>query len=351
MAIIRPSFDSKRQNLRDIIPLPAPFHIGIEPTRYCNLRCFFCQHSTRGCPDDRFVKKGQALQHMEYSLFQKAASDIMAFPVQPKKIQLVGMGEPILNPELGNMVRYLRKIGFEGRILTYTNGVGLTPDTVDDLMNSGLTSLQVSVYGMTAEDFQNLAGTEVEMGRYLENLRYLYDHRNGVQIRLKTTDDVADSEEKKARFYELFHGLCDQIFIEHIINIPNQMGNQPVKMRNVTQYSEGLSSSREICPWMFYQMHVNSDGDVFFCDILAKPKRYAIGNIRKNSLLDIWNSRKRTELLCRALREGQDAVEECVDCDDRNSMTAPEEYLDDCRELLLQKLTACVPSPVTGRNC
>lgn len=224
MAVIQPSFDSKRQNLRDIIPLPAPFHIGIEPTRLCNLRCFFCQHSTRGNADDRFVQKGQILRHMDFELFKKAVSEIMRFPVQPKKIQLVGMGEPILNPELGNMVRHLRSAGFMGRVVTYTNGVALTPEIIHSLTGCGLTSIQISVYGMTSEDFRTLAGIEVDMGRYMENLRCLYQNRGDVQIRLKTTDDVASTEEQKARFYEMFRDVCDQIFIEHIINIPNQMG-------------------------------------------------------------------------------------------------------------------------------
>lgn len=95
MANIQPSFDRRRQNLRDIIPLSAPFHIGIEPTRCCNLKCFFCQRSTRGCPDDFFVRKKQALGHMNFDLFEQITADIMALPEQPKKIQLVGMGEPI----------------------------------------------------------------------------------------------------------------------------------------------------------------------------------------------------------------------------------------------------------------
>ena len=338
MAVIKPSFDRERQYLRDIIPLPAPFHIGIEPTRYCNLKCFFCQHSTRGDSDDRFVKKGQALQHMDFELFKKAASDIMRFPVQPKKIQLVGMGEPILNPQLGNMVRHLRSIGFTGRVITYTNGIGLTPEIICDLTNCGLTSIQISVYGMTSEDFRRLAGSEVDMEQYLENLRCLYQNRGNVQIRLKTTDDVAFNEERKKLFFEMFQNVCDQIFIEHIINIPNQMGRMEVKNRAVTQYSEGLRSFREICPWMFYQLHINSDGDVFFCDILAKPKKYSIGNIDNDNLFNIWNSSKRRDLLCKALRGGQDTVEQCVGCDDRFSMTAPEENIDDCREELLTRL-------------
>lgn len=338
MAIFQPSFDNKRQNIRDIIPLKVPFHIGIEPTRYCNLKCFFCQHSTRGEFDDIFVKKGQELRHMNFDFFKKIIYDIMELPEQPKKIQFVGMGEPILNPELGKMIRHLRSSGFTGRIITYTNGVALTPQIADELVDSGLTSLQISVYGITKEDFETLAEVSIDIDKYIENIRYLFVHKKKLQIRLKTTDDVVTTETKRKLFLNMFNNICDQIFVEHIINIPNQMGRIKVKARNITQYSETLGNCREICPWMFYQSHINIDGDVFFCDILAKPKEYAIGNIRNSSFVAIWNGSARNELLCTGLKYGQNAITQCIDCDDRFSMTAPEEYLDDCREELLVRL-------------
>ena len=338
MAIVKASFDNKRQNLREIIPLAAPFHIGIEPTRFCNAKCFFCQHSTRGSYDDFFMRKNQKLQHMDFSLFEKIVADIMSLPEQPRKIQLVGMGEPILNSELGKMVRTLRSAGFKGRIISYTNGLAITAAIAQELSESGLTSIQVSVYGISDEDFQSLAGVSMNIDRYVSNIKALFENRGSMQIRLKTTDDVVNTEDKKAKFFAMFGDICDQIFIEHIINIPHQMGRVPVKFRNITQYSEKLNSYREICPWQFYQAHINSDGDVFFCDILAKPKKFAIGNIKEKSLTDIWNGRRRNDLLCQALRGGQDSVEQCVGCDDRFSMTAPEEYLDDCRDILLERL-------------
>lgn len=340
MAHIAPSFDKQRQNLYDILPLSAPFHIGIEPTRQCNLKCFFCQHSTRGTDGDLFEKKRQTIQNIDFDLFKQIAHQIMQFPVQPKKIQLAGMGEPILNSDLGKMARYLRSIGFDGTILTYTNGVGLTPEIVRDLTREpALTAIQVSVYGMTEEDFTTLAGTNVNIDIYLEKLRYLYQHKNQVQIRLKTTDDVVRTEADRVKFYDMFGPYCDQIYVEHIINIPNQMGYNPIKTRNLTQYSEMVEVHRQVCPWMFYQLHVNSDGDVFFCDILAKPKEYSIGNVKENSLVELWNGSKRNQLICDALKDGQDSICQCIGCDDRNSMTSPKETVDNYRNELLMRFS------------
>ena len=40
MAEIKPNYDTDRQRLTDIIPLPHPFTIYIEQTKYCNFKCY-----------------------------------------------------------------------------------------------------------------------------------------------------------------------------------------------------------------------------------------------------------------------------------------------------------------------
>jgi radical SAM protein with 4Fe4S-binding SPASM domain len=339
MALKKQLFDSKRTNLREVIPLTAPFYVGIEPTRMCNLKCFFCQHSTRGTDCDRFAQKYQKIKHIDMKLFDKIVRDIFKFPAFPKRISLMGMGEPTLNPNLCAMVRQLREAGFDGRISTYTNGTTLTKDLASELAGCGLTNLQISIYGLNMDDYLRFTGIAVDTAQLIENIRCLYEHKGGLDIRIKTTDDVADSEAKRQMFYSTFEGICDQISIEHIINIPVQMGKPLTLDRNITQFGTPVTQRRDVCPWMFYQMHVNSDGDVFCCDILAKPRDYAVGNIAENPLPAIWNGEARTALLKQSLRSGHESIEQCRDCDDIYSINQPEEFLDDCRENLLARLS------------
>ena len=48
MAEVKPSYDTKRQRLSEVIPLDSPLSMYVEPTRTCNFKCFYCMHSTRG---------------------------------------------------------------------------------------------------------------------------------------------------------------------------------------------------------------------------------------------------------------------------------------------------------------
>jgi MoaA/NifB/PqqE/SkfB family radical SAM enzyme len=338
MAIVTKFVDTKRTNLRDVIPLSSPFYIGIEPTRMCNLKCFFCQHSTRETKDDRFEKKSQQIKHISTELFEKIINDIYELPVLPKRISLMGMGEPTLNPDLCSMVSKLRSKGFDAIISTYTNGTTLTDDLINDLCSTGLTRLQISVYGLNADDYNKFSGVRIDFQNLLDNIRKLFEKKSNLQIRIKTTDDVADTDERKQLFYETFSEYCDQISIEHIINIPVQMGNALNINRDITQFCSTVTKKRSVCPWMFYQSHISVDGDVFCCDILAKPREYSLGNLYEKSFSEIWNGKKRTELLCQSLRDGHNKVDECKDCDDIYSVNQSEEELDDCRLEMLERI-------------
>ena len=136
MAVIAPSYDTNRTNLRDVIPLPSPFTLQIEPTRMCNFRCFFCMHHSRGTDQDLLKSSGLDLIHMDMDLYDRVVKDIMAFPVPPKMINFCGIGEPLINPKFGEMIRRLRRAGYAGRVITYTNGALLNPQLSEELVDS-----------------------------------------------------------------------------------------------------------------------------------------------------------------------------------------------------------------------
>ena len=69
-AKITPAVDhTNRHRLVDVLPLPAPYTIYIEPTRACNLKCFFCMHATRDIPGGVFEQTGYKIHHMPQELY------------------------------------------------------------------------------------------------------------------------------------------------------------------------------------------------------------------------------------------------------------------------------------------
>jgi len=76
-------------------------------------------HSTRGIPDGVLAQTGIPLKHMDMDLFDKIVHDIMGFPEQPKRITFSGLGEPLMNPRLGEMARKLRQAGYTLTVYKY----------------------------------------------------------------------------------------------------------------------------------------------------------------------------------------------------------------------------------------
>jgi len=110
--------------------MTGPETLYVEPTNRCNLRCTTCPRSffpgepPADMPADRFL---QVLDQVPTA----------------KRIVLHGMGEPLLHPRIGELVRLAK--GHGAKVLFNTNGLLLTGKVSALLVDAGLDELRVSV--------------------------------------------------------------------------------------------------------------------------------------------------------------------------------------------------------------
>jgi len=338
MAIIKPSYDTNRTNLRDVIPLSGPFGMYIEPTRLCNLKCFYCMHATRGQEGGVLANTGFKIANMDNALYEKVVQDIMAFPNQPKRITFSGLGEPLLNPRLGEMARQLRSAGFVGRNDVLTNGIALTPALADELVDAGINRIQISVQGLSSETYKEIAGVPVDMERYINNITYLYNNKKNLEVFIKIIDANFRNESEKEQFFSMFSTICDTIFVEHLVVMEHQMGDHNGRTdRSLNMNGEPFEPC-ETCGIMFYFLQINIDGDTYPCSTPGLPTYFTMGNVNENTLLEIWNGKKRNELLRTNLLNGYRTFSACRECSSVVCITDPAERLDDCRLEMLARL-------------
>ena len=121
MAEIKPLAGMERHALRDVIPLKTPYAAYIFPTNLCNFMCNYCGHSL-----------GLAVMKEEYDLctenmsmdtLKRVVDQLKEFEEPLKVISLTGHGEPLVNPELENMVAYIKNSGVTKRIEIITNAL------------------------------------------------------------------------------------------------------------------------------------------------------------------------------------------------------------------------------------
>ena len=346
MAIIKPSYDINRKDLRKILPLSGPYTIFIEPTRTCNLKCFFCIHATRGIQGGVLERTGVPLSHIDMGMYEKITHDVMEFPESPKRIVFSGLGEPLMNPRLGDMARMLREAGYKGRNDIITNAVLLTPERSAELLDAGITQFFISVQGMTSERYKEICGVAVDMDEYVDNIRWLFEHRKNTKIYIKIIDANLQHEQEKEQFYKMFGDICDTIYIEHLIVMQRQNAEYYIGAvdNSINLNSEVIVKHRKVCSVMFYLYQVTIEGNVYPCTIPGIPQSLSMGNVKDSSLLEIWNGVKRSDMCRTNLKEGYRAIPGCVpnqstSCVCADGILDPNEYLDDCAGEILERLT------------
>jgi radical SAM protein with 4Fe4S-binding SPASM domain len=276
---------SRRTDLGAAAPLDAPFVLIVDPASHCNFKCRFCPTG-----DLELIKAtGRYQGSMAFATFEKIIDDLAEFAEPIKVLRLYKEGEPLMNKRFADMVRRAKASARIGRVDTTTNGVLLSPETSEKIIEAGIDQINVSVNGVTNEQFHDLVRTKVDFARYVERIRYLYSIRGSCVLYVKAIKENLSEDDQK-RFLDIFGEIADRVFFEHLI--PNWPGFEdeggPAEYL-VGQYGDA-PLERAVCPYIFYQMIVNSDGSVSLC-VQDWARKLLVGSVLTENVRDIWLGR------------------------------------------------------------
>jgi MoaA/NifB/PqqE/SkfB family radical SAM enzyme len=128
-------FRGAREVVRALVSTDHPLLAHIIPIRRCNLACEYCNEF-----DD--FSKPVALEEM-FRRIDKLAE------LGTSVITISG-GEPLLHPELDDIIRRIRKNGMVAGLIT--NGYLLVAERIERLNRAGLEWLQISIDNVTPDD-------------------------------------------------------------------------------------------------------------------------------------------------------------------------------------------------------
>jgi len=334
-AKIAPGYDKKREKLSEIIPLPAPFTLFITPAQVCNFKCFYCtQHKSA----EEKKRIGFVSQLLDYDVFLKIAHQASEFPVPCKRVLLTGLGEPLMNPRIPEMVATLRDLGVAEKYEIFTNAYFLSHEMSDRLLNAGLTRLRISIQGLHADKYEEICGVKIDYDRLVDNIRYFYEHRGDCTVYIKIIDAGLDGKADEEKFFATFGDICDDIFIEHLVKAQPSMGDYKNKADNEYTFYGEESQFREVCPYIFYTLQTDAVGNVFPCPPLGLPLSFSLGNVTDTTLLSIWNGEKLRNLQLSHLRKKRTTIPVCGTCTQYMCFTPEEDNLDNDAEDLIQRI-------------
>tara|TARA_B100001758_G_C18400782_1_gene608841 strand:+ start:531 stop:1436 length:906 start_codon:yes stop_codon:yes gene_type:complete len=219
---------------------PIPSWIELSLIDVCNRDCSFCPKSDENISPNTYMK-------MEQSLVEKLILDLKKINFEGS-FTMCGYGEPLLHP---NILEITNSIGKFWGIEIVTNGDPLTKKKLQELYNSKVSKLVVSMYD----------GPEqiVKFNKMIEEANVPKDF-------LVLRDRWHKGEE----------------FADYITN---RAGT--VKSGNQTEVKDLVDKK---CFYPAYHVQIDWNGDMFICPH-DWQRRNPMGNVMQTDFFEVWNGK------------------------------------------------------------
>jgi len=164
--------------------LALPYTLRVSVLEQCQFRCPYCLPGSL----NGFTQKENWLTAAHYLHFAHA---LKALAVPLKKIRFTG-GEPLLRPDLPNVVAAFRSVFNDAELCLTTNGK-LLPRRFDQLVSAGLRSVNLHIDTLKDERYQTLMGSG-SVSDILTTLRLVKPRLTTLKINVVVQKNLNDDE-------------------------------------------------------------------------------------------------------------------------------------------------------------
>lgn len=260
--------------LENYIDYPA--EIIIETTGVCNAHCIFCPH-------ENLPRKNL---YMDDALFDRILCQLQEIPrdrlfrISPFKVN-----ELFMDKQIFERIQKMNEMLPNAFIRIFSNLNSATPEGIERICNiRNISDINISLNSLDPLEYKELMGLNLE--RTLRNIRHLIDIFRAGKIKMieKKIEFSRVSISKETdlaylrTFQELFSKDLDIVEARVLIKgewIDYKPSNHP------------LHQNEKCSRWA--EINICCDGRVAFCCMDGKCD-YFIGDVKKNSVLEIYNS-------------------------------------------------------------
>jgi pyrroloquinoline quinone biosynthesis protein E len=279
-----------------------PCRIDVEPTINCNLACIMCQRTywKRKSPDMKFAAFTQI-----YDSFPKI-----------EKIKIQGVGEPLLNPDIYEMIRFSKEHG--SHVTTYTNGsLFHLRDNAARLLGSGIDLIKISIDGGSKETYEKIR-INGDFEQLISNILLISKLRKGATPRvelwmvglphnlheIRKVIDICAMAEIDTLHVQIILNTYDysqsvgkrlsSLLLQDYQPAASYLQQAQIyadkKMITLKLFAVKTYSLRNPCNRPFHSLFVSVEGDIVPCSTISDPNVITMGNIFKEDIRDIWAS-------------------------------------------------------------
>jgi len=259
---------------------------AIESTNCCNLSCIMCPVNTG--------KMVREQGFMSFQLFRKIIDENKRFIIEnkfsTKPVWLHNFGEPLLHPNMFDMISYCKENGILCGIST--NAVLLNLGVAKKILESGLDEIIFSFDGAIKDTYEKVrVGADFDAVKeniinFLHMRREMRTRKPYVSIRILR---MTETEEEIGKFYKMWQDYnVDNIMVRNIHTWAGQL-------KEVDRFSSLKCSrragARSPCAFLWYHLVILWDGTVVPC-CFDYNGELPLGNVKDSTLAEIWNSEK-----------------------------------------------------------
>lgn len=276
---------------------PAPYTLTMELTHRCPLRCIYCSNPTE------LVR-----QEKELSIDQWISIIDQAAELSVLQANLTG-GEPLAYAALPAVIRRLKERDIYSNLIT--SGIGLSQKVLQELIECGLESIQISLQAASAETAELIAGWHFQ-DQKLNALKLATQTRIPVTLNVvlhrhnigEVEQIIELAESMNVKRLELastqFYGFA-MVNLEQLLPTREQMeeglatyDRKKIQLAGKMQLSwvigDYLESSPKPCMggWAKQHIVVSADGTAYPCLAANAINTLSFPSIKEHSLRWIW---------------------------------------------------------------
>lgn len=255
-----------------------PHHIHIEPTNMCNLRCVHCHHHNQ-----KAITRPFGMMAMD--MYKKIINEIAPLKCS---ITLDVNGEPLLHPQIIEMVAYAKDKGLYTSLLT--NATRLTESVSQHLIDRGLDRIVFSFDGARKDVYESIRIRSAFEPALLHVLAFIkLNHERGHHTHVCMSIILQKRTQMHIDEYRRYFSRLpvDKIFVSNLLTLSG--GSGACDEIDMAQLQSGAAENWPVCRVPWEDLSVNWDGEVSPCP-LDYNLAYSLGNIKDSSLQEMWNN-------------------------------------------------------------
>ena len=253
-----------------------PTVIDVEIVRgLCNARCIMCSIESPK------VRPGIVMTNQR---FEQILDSFEPYAAQITQVNLVGMGEPLLDPQVCSKVRISKRILPLARVAIITNAALLSPQLCRNILEARCDDIILSI-DSTRKDVYERIRIPLKFEKTLENVHHFIKERNKGSFKTRVMVRMIEQELNRGEWQEYvvyWQQYCNPIIGDMILLFP---------VHKWPKEETEAEAIHLVCPYVFERMSITANGEVQLCCVDIGADFYPIGSLFDQDPISVFNGK------------------------------------------------------------